>query len=97
MQFFEAGTEHTSLATQAEVSNEQSTNQKPAHNSVAPPTVEQFVGPSSQMQNMKFKEPPVPVQEGKSSTLPEGFFDSVDADHRARGLEPPKLDIKYDL
>ncbi len=46
---------------------------------------------------MKFKEPPVPVQEGKSSTLPEGFFDSVDADHRARGLEPPKLDIKYDL
>ncbi|KAL2629530.1 hypothetical protein R1flu_014216 [Riccia fluitans] len=27
-------------------------------------------------------------------TLPEGFFDSVDADHRARGLEPPKLDIK---
>ncbi|CAK9213299.1 unnamed protein product [Sphagnum troendelagicum] len=86
--------EHTSLATQAEVSKEQSTNQKPAHNSVAPPTVEQFVGPSSQMQNMKFKEPPVPVQEGKSSTLPEGFFDSVDADHRARGLEPPKLDIK---
>ncbi|KAL3687493.1 hypothetical protein R1sor_013802 [Riccia sorocarpa] len=30
---------------------------------------------------------------GKGS-LPEGFFDSVDADHRARGLEPPKLDIK---
>ncbi|KAJ7529570.1 hypothetical protein O6H91_15G057300 [Diphasiastrum complanatum] len=25
--------------------------------------------------------------------LPEGFFDSVDADHRARGLEPPKVDI----
>lgn len=28
------------------------------------------------------------------SKVPEGFFDNVDADHRARGLEPPKLDIK---
>jgi len=42
------------------------------------------------------------VQPAKSSTpseiapgkVPEGFFDNVDADHRARGLEPPKVDIK---
>ena len=26
--------------------------------------------------------------------LPEGFFDNVDADYRARGLEPPKYDIQ---
>ena len=26
--------------------------------------------------------------------LPEGFFDNVDADYRARGLEPPKIDIQ---
>ena len=26
--------------------------------------------------------------------LPEGFFDNVDADFRARGLEPPKYDIQ---
>jgi zinc finger protein 830 len=26
--------------------------------------------------------------------LPEGFFDNVDADYRARGLEPPKHDIQ---
>lgn len=29
-----------------------------------------------------------------NSSLPEGFFDNVDADHRARGLEPPKHDIQ---
>ncbi|KAG0618797.1 hypothetical protein M758_4G091800 [Ceratodon purpureus] len=29
-----------------------------------------------------------------SGKVPEGFFDNVDADHRARGLEPPKVDIK---
>ena len=29
-----------------------------------------------------------------SGIVPEGFFDNVDADHRARGLEPPKVDIK---
>lgn len=29
-----------------------------------------------------------------SGMVPEGFFDNVDADHRARGLEPPKVDIK---
>lgn len=42
------------------------------------------------------------VQPAKSTTaseiasgqVPEGFFDNVDADHRARGLEPPKVDIK---
>jgi zinc finger protein 830 len=27
-------------------------------------------------------------------TLPEGFFDNKDADLRARGIEPPKVDIK---
>ena len=26
--------------------------------------------------------------------LPEGFFDNKDADLRARGIEPPKVDIK---
>lgn len=48
----------------------------------------------------------VPVQPARSTTafagnievaagkVPEGFFDNVDADHRARGLEPPKVDIK---
>lgn len=33
---------------------------------------------------------------GKSS-LPEGFFDSKAADHKARGVELPKLDIKEEL
>eukprot|EP00249_Psilotum_nudum_P015407 c25313_g1_i1 orf=380-1363(+) len=27
-------------------------------------------------------------------SLPEGFFDNVDADHKARGLQPPKYDIQ---
>lgn len=31
------------------------------------------------------------------SSLPEGFFDNIDADHRARGLEPPKYDIQDEL
>ncbi|XP_077214777.1 zinc ion binding protein [Tasmannia lanceolata] len=33
------------------------------------------------------------VKKGKG-TLPEGFFDNKDADLRARGIEPVKLDIK---
>lgn len=31
---------------------------------------------------------------GAKGSLPEGFFDNVDADYRARGLEPPKYDIQ---
>ena len=31
---------------------------------------------------------------GGKGPLPEGFFDNVDADYRARGLEPPKYDIQ---
>ena len=37
---------------------------------------------------------PVAGNEIAAGNLPEGFFDNVDADHRARGLEPPKVDIK---
>lgn len=37
---------------------------------------------------------PVPGNDIASGKVPEGFFDNVDADHRARGLEPPKVDIK---
>ncbi|KAI5058192.1 hypothetical protein GOP47_0026362 [Adiantum capillus-veneris] len=32
--------------------------------------------------------------EGVQKSLPEGFFDNVDADYRARGLEPPKYNIQ---
>lgn len=43
---------------------------------------------------------PEPAQDGAAmikgtkGSLPEGFFDNVDADYRARGLEPPKYDIQ---
>lgn len=35
-----------------------------------------------------------PVKPEKGA-LPEGFFDNKDADLRARGIEPVKVDIKY--
>ncbi|BBN07377.1 zinc finger protein 830 [Marchantia polymorpha subsp. ruderalis] len=54
--------------------------------SVRPPT--QVVAQESD--NQSSKESPAAAK----GFLPEGFFDSVDADHRARGLEPPKLDPK---
>lgn len=38
--------------------------------------------------------PPSAENDAVTGTVPEGFFDNVDADHRARGLEPPKVDIK---
>jgi len=40
------------------------------------------------------KAPPPVGPDNSTSKVPEGFFDNVDADHRARGLEPPKIDIK---
>ncbi|MCO5571659.1 hypothetical protein L7F22_025406 [Adiantum nelumboides] len=33
-------------------------------------------------------------KEGVQNSLPEGFFDNVEADFRARGLEPPKYNIQ---
>lgn len=35
-----------------------------------------------------------PVKSEKGA-LPEGFFDNKDADLRARGIQPVKVDIKY--
>lgn len=34
------------------------------------------------------------IEGSETRTLPEGFFDDKDADLRARGITPVKLDIK---
>lgn len=35
------------------------------------------------------------LETAQVKALPEGFFDNKDADLRARGIQPPKVDIKY--
>lgn len=73
--------------------SEQSTKASaPAHAaSTKPKTQNGSMGPPKAAP----KAPPPVEPDNSTSKVPEGFFDNVDADHRARGLEPPKIDIKW--
>ncbi|KAH7438518.1 hypothetical protein KP509_04G018500 [Ceratopteris richardii] len=52
------------------------------------------VSSEDEIHSKQLKEEIASSRKGAQSSLPEGFFDSVEADYRARGLEPPKFNIQ---